>query len=28
MGMNYERIHAYPNDYILYKKDYEVGRDV
>ena len=23
MGMNYERIHAYPNDYILYRKDYE-----
>jgi len=21
--MNYERIHAFPNDCILYKKDYE-----
>ena len=23
MGMNYERIHACPNNYILYQKDYE-----
>jgi len=23
MSMNYERIHAYPNDCILYRKDYE-----
>jgi len=23
MGMRFERIHAYPNDYTLYRKDYE-----